>query len=166
MEDGEVGERPGEEALDLRLVEGGREARVETAVAGVTGAESWLLKEKELSLRASDDSSWVVAPESLRLLRSAEDAAVDEVGGALGVEASEAAAPGAEADEAEAEVKEGAGWSRARVKERALDGELGFDLLLRSTGIDETGQQMLAGPCVTGVSRPDRRTGRENVETR
>lgn len=36
------------------------------AVAGVTGAESWLLNEKELSLRASERSSaFVVAVESL-----------------------------------------------------------------------------------------------------
>lgn len=72
VEAGETGEVPEGEARDLRLAEEGWEAKAETAVAGVTGAESWLLEEKEVSLRASERSSvCAVAAEILRDRRSA-----------------------------------------------------------------------------------------------
>lgn len=111
-------------------------------MAGVAGAEGWLLDEKGLSLRASESSSaYVVAAESLRLLRSAEDATADAGPAATAAGALEAVALIEEVDATTVLVVAGeASVARARVKERALDGELGFVLLLRSTGIDETVQ--------------------------
>ena len=75
MEDRVAGERPGETG-DLRLVEEGLEEEAETAVAGVTGAEAWLVEPHEVSLRESEKSSVgsAAAPESLRLLRGADAA--------------------------------------------------------------------------------------------
>lgn len=57
VEEDEAGKGPGDETRDLRRVEEGREDEEETAVAGVTGAESWLLEEKGDSLRVSEKSS-------------------------------------------------------------------------------------------------------------
>lgn len=70
VEEGEAGKGPGDETRDLRRVEEGREEEEETAVAGVTGAESWLLEEEGDSLRVSEKSSvCAVAADSLRLRR-------------------------------------------------------------------------------------------------
>lgn len=71
MEDCAAGDAPGE-AMDLRLAEEGLEVEAEMAVAGVTGAEEWLVVEKDASLRLSERSSVAVvaAAESRRLRRS------------------------------------------------------------------------------------------------
>lgn len=133
---GETREAPGEEARDLRLAEEGWEAKAETAVAGVTGAESWLLEEKEVSLRTSESSSvCAVTAEILRLLRSAAVATAVEVE----VEAS---------GDADAALLEGA--AEERFKERALDGELVL-ARLRSTGIDESGDRYIQRPLRRGL---------------
>lgn len=147
MVEGEAGKRPGEETSDLRRAEEGREEREETAVAGVTGAESRLLDEvkKGDSLRASEMSSvCAVAAESLRLLRRP----VSRIAGALREELATAVeAPTAlsrVADDAEAVLEVARAPAEVvaedRLEARALEGEL--DLVrLRSTGIDETGHR-------------------------
>ena len=116
----EAGEVP-EEARDLRVTEQGLEAEADTAVAGVTGAEGWVVEEKEVSLRESKASSMgaVAADERRRLLRRAVDAVEAE----LGAEREGVAL-------AEATVEGPAGAAGKRAEDRALDGELDLARLL------------------------------------
>lgn len=143
VEDGVAGDAPGE-AGDLRVAEEGLEAKAETAVAGVTGAESWLVEENDVSLRESESSSvGAVAAESLRLLRSGVRmtlAATERRGELAAVEA--AAASDVEAvAEASVERAPAEGTAGDRVKERTVAEELGL-ARLRSPGMEGANEML------------------------